>query len=120
MTAPSTSNLYSAIMVGNIVENGMSVDPDTITEQMEREAINSLHRSSEDRKASSHHILGDGDESHKLSMLQKITAKRILDYKMIFVRHGFVLSFGNFPHTFPLDWHVVKMSFICAREICFL
>lgn len=50
-----------------------------------KDALDSMLTDSEDTEYDARHIFGHGQADHKLSMLQVITATRILDYKDVMV-----------------------------------
>ena len=56
-----------------------------------KEALSSLSEGGTEDCTS--HIYGDGDDDHQLSMLQKISAVRLLDYKKLMV--GLYLLMSN-------------------------
>jgi hypothetical protein len=56
------------------------------TDQELKEALGSLLEGSKDPAYDARHIFGYGDDNHNMSMLQRITATRILDYREIMVR----------------------------------
>ena len=53
-----------------------------------KEALQSMLKDSQDPDYDARHIFGYGDADHELSMLQIITATRILDYQTIMVREN--------------------------------
>lgn len=55
------------------------------SEEELKEALDSLLHDSDNPDYDGRHIFGYGDPDHKLSMLQKITATRILDYREMIV-----------------------------------
>lgn len=58
-----------------------------------KEALQSLLKDSHDPDYDARHIFGYGDADHELSMLQIITATRILDYRAIMVRGVVIFVF---------------------------
>lgn len=56
-----------------------------------QEALNSMLADSKDANYDARHIFGYGQPDHKLSMLQIVTATRILDYKGLMVSANTVL-----------------------------
>ena len=61
-----------------------------------KEALQSMLKDSQDPDYDARHIFGHGEADHELSMLQIITATRILDYQRIMVRSIPLRCFGVF------------------------
>ena len=58
------------------------------TDSQLKDALDSLLQGSSDPTDDGRHIYGYGNQSHTLSMLQTITATRILDYATYMVSEG--------------------------------
>ena len=57
------------------------MDIPSYTPSQLKEALDSLNQGSSDPSFDARHIYGYGDEDHKLSMLQIITATTLLDHR---------------------------------------
>jgi hypothetical protein len=77
MSASSTSTSTAE------VTNTAAVPSTTYTDAALQAALDGLLEGSEDPAHDARHIFGYNDPQHKLSMLQRITATRILDYQAL-------------------------------------
>jgi hypothetical protein len=98
----STSRLFSSTQNQTLLATTATASPATDTpiiaanqrimtkqnysERQLKDALESLLEGSSNTAHDGTHIYGYGDESHTLSMLQTITATRILDYTAYMVR----------------------------------
>ena len=81
-----TSVAFASTTTAAAAANQRIMTKKNYTERQLKDALESLLEGSSDTAHDGTHIYGFGDESHSLSMLQTITATRILDYTAYMVR----------------------------------
>ena len=94
----SASSLFATKAPDSKTGEAMSQD---YTNEELKNALDSMLLDSKDKDYDARHIFGYGQDDHQLSMLQIITATRILDYKdlMVRTRVDHVCTFGIFLLT---------------------